>query len=84
MAQDEGDLLLGTEIGEPVPGEEALDGDDEVGAVRSNGLEKGRGICGEVTVDQDLPFPVHDADVHRSGVEIDAAVVLMLLGVESH
>jgi len=28
MPEDEGDLLAGTEIGEPVPGEDALDGDN--------------------------------------------------------
>ena len=30
MAEDEGDVLGGTQIGEPVPAEDALDADDEV------------------------------------------------------
>jgi hypothetical protein len=30
VTEDEGDLLFGTEVGQPVPGEHALDGDYEV------------------------------------------------------
>lgn len=33
---------------------------------------------------QDLARLVEDADVHGAGVEIDAGVVLVLLGVEPH
>ena len=33
---------------------------------------------------QDLSGLVQDAEVHGAGVEVDAAVVLVLLGVESH
>jgi hypothetical protein len=29
MTQDEGDAFFSTQVGEPVPGEETLDGDDE-------------------------------------------------------
>jgi hypothetical protein len=38
----------------------------------------------EVAVQQDLARLVADARIHRAGVEIDAAVVLVLLGVKAH
>jgi len=37
VAEDEGDALVLTEIGEPVPAEHALDGDDEVVTVQCDG-----------------------------------------------
>ena len=37
-----------------------------------------------VAVYEDLTRSVENADVHRAGVEIDAAVVTMLSGVKSH
>lgn len=48
MAQDKGNLLPGAEVGEPVPAEQALDGDDESITEGGNGLEEGVGIGGEV------------------------------------
>ena len=35
-------------------------------------------------MEQHLARLVEDAEVHRAGVEIDAAVVLVLHGVEAH
>ena len=77
-------LLETAEIGEPVPGEDALDGDDDVLAVRRDRFEEGPRVRGHVAMKQGLSTLVQDADVHRSGVEIDAAVVSMLLVVEVH
>ena len=85
MTEDEGDAFaLGTEIGQPVPGEDALDGDDEVVAIGRDDLQKRFGVRGQVLVDQNLAVAVEDADVHRFRVQIDAAVVAMLVRVESH
>ena len=42
------------------------------------------GVRRQVLVDEDLAVAVEDADVHRLGVQIDAAVVAMLARVESH
>ena len=41
MAQDEGNPLLGAEIGEPIPDEHAFDGDNEVVPERFDGSQKG-------------------------------------------
>jgi hypothetical protein len=50
MAQDEGNPLLGTEIGEPIPDEHAFDGDDDILPVGFNGLEEGLRGCLQVAV----------------------------------
>ena len=82
--EDEADTFGGAEIGEPVPGEHALDGNDEFFVVRGDSFEKRLRRGPEVLVQPDLAGLVEDADVHRAGVEVDAAVVPVLLGVEAH
>ena len=84
VAEDEGDTFVSAQIGEPIPGEDALAGDDEVVAIRGHGREErfGRGL--HVAVQQHFALRVEDTQIHRPGVQVDAAVVLMSLGVESH
>jgi hypothetical protein len=84
MAQYEGDILLSAEIGEPVPGEDALYGNGDVLTVWFNGLQKGVGIGLNVPVQDDLPFLIQNTKVHSLGMKIDAAVKFVLLGVKSH
>jgi hypothetical protein len=84
VAEDELDPFPPAQIGEPVPGEDALDGDDEVVAERGDGLKERLGAAPEILLEQDLAFSIEDAQVHGLGVKIDPAVVLMSLGVESH
>jgi hypothetical protein len=43
MSEDEGDVVLGAEIGQPVPGEDALDPDDDIFPEGFDGLENGLG-----------------------------------------
>jgi hypothetical protein len=54
-AKDEGDALPSTEVGQPVPGDDALDGKDQALPVGLDGLEEGIGGGWEVPVDQGLP-----------------------------
>jgi hypothetical protein len=84
VAEDEGNPLPRTRVGEPVPGEHALSGDDEILAIRGDELEERLWVSTEVLVDSDGSGMVEDTDVERPRVEIDAAVELMLLGVESY
>ena len=72
------------EIGEPVPGEHALGRDDEIVAVRRDGLEEGRRRRRHVPVHEHLAGAVEDADVHGLHVQIDPAIVTVLPVVESH
>jgi hypothetical protein len=84
MAQDEGNLLLGAQVRQPIPGEHALGRDDQPFAVRANQRQKAVGMGVDVLVNLGLARLVHNADVHASRVQIDAAVEFVLLLVESH
>jgi hypothetical protein len=84
VAEHEGDALGGAQIGEPVPGEGALGGDDEIVAVRRDEFEEHGRRRFHVAMDEHLALGPQDADVHRARVQIDPAVVAVLAGVESH
>jgi hypothetical protein len=84
VAEDEGDAVGRAEIGEPVPGEHALDGDDEIVAVRGDRLQERLGRHLHVAVQEHLAGGVEQADVHSLHVEIDSAVGPMQSVVESH
>jgi hypothetical protein len=84
VPEHEGDLLGGTHIGEPVPGEHAFGRDDQILSVWPDDLEESSGGGLDVPMYQYLPRRVEDADVLGLHVEIDAAIVTMLTVVESH
>jgi hypothetical protein len=84
VSQDEGNALFGAEVGEPVPGEDTFDGDDEAVTIGSNGLEKGFGSGFHVAVQHDVTIVTQDTNVHRTGMSIDTAIKWVWMGVESH
>jgi len=84
MPQDEGDVFLGAEVSEPIPGEDTLYCDHNVLSVRRNGLQKGLRLGTDVSMEDYLSVMVQDAEIHGPGVEINATIVAVLLGVESH
>src|SRR5215218_7352189 len=84
MAEDERDALFGAQVSDPVPTEETLDGDDEVFAVRSQGPKELVSVTVELLMDQGLTGLIKNADVHVASMEVNPAVVTVLLGVESH
>jgi len=84
MTEDEGDRFALTEIGKPIPGEHALDRDDDVAAEALNDLEERLGLGGQVPMSDDFSLVIENTDVHRSRMEVDAAVEWVLLGVKSH
>jgi hypothetical protein len=84
VAQDEGDVLAGAQVGQPVPAEQSLDGDDQPVPEGGDGAEEGVGLCGEVLVEDDLAGVVEDAQLHGPGMQVDAAVESVLLVVEAH
>ena len=77
------ETLLGTQIGQPVPGEQALDGDNEVLAKRLDGFQESLGTGAQVAVKQDLALLVQDAHIHPAGVQIHSVIMGMSFGVES-
>ena len=82
--KDKRDVLPCAEIGRSVPGEDAFDADDDVFTLGGDGREKVFGLCAQGAVEHDLPALIDDAGVHAAGMEIDPAVVAVLLGVEPH
>jgi hypothetical protein len=84
VTENEGDGVFGTQVGEPVPVEDALRGDDQVIPEGCDGVEKPGPVAGEVLVKQDVALGVENAQIESAGMKIDPAVVLMLLGVEAH
>jgi hypothetical protein len=84
VSEDEVDTFRRAKVGDPVPGEHALAGDDEVLAERFEGGEELVGLGGQVLVEPDLSVLVEDADEEGSGMQIDAGVKSMGLVVEAH
>ncbi len=84
MAQDESDPLALAQVCQPVPGEDALDGDSEILAVGFDRPQEGLWRGGHVAMEDHSPCCVEDAEVHCLGMKVDTAVVSVLFGVESH
>jgi hypothetical protein len=84
VTQDEGNAVLGAQIGNPVPAKDTLDTDDDVFQEGEDQLKKYLALGGDIFMQPGFAFLVDDADIHFPGVQIDAAVELMLLFVKSH
>ena len=84
VAQREGDGVVFAKVGEPVPGEHALAADDQAGAIRRDGVEKGLRLGGQVALQDGLAVRVEHVGVQASGMEIDAAVECVGGVVEAH
>jgi hypothetical protein len=82
--QDKSEALLGAQVGEPIPGEHALDGHAKPLAVRGARLEQGFGSGGHVAVQQDCASVMHDAAIQAPRVESNPTVKGVLVGVEAH
>ena len=83
MTQHEGNTLLCTQVGQPVPSEETCNRHHQAVTRGRNGLEKRLRSGFPVAVHQDVPGIVHDTDVHAPGMQVDPAVKWVLRGVES-
>jgi len=84
MAEDEGDALIGAQIRDPVPGEHAFHGDDEILPIRGYDAEKDCTIGFYVSVQPYFSGFIKDADIHFFGMKVDSAIKFVLFGVKSH
>ena len=82
VAQSEGDAVVLTQVGQPVPGEHTLDSDHQVLAVGLDRAEESGGVGRQVLLEDGLALVVDDVQEHGPGVQIDAAVksVRMVVG----
>jgi hypothetical protein len=84
VAENEGNIFFIAEVSEPIPGEHAFYGNDDVFAVWFDSLEEGIGLSVDIFVEQDGSVLIEDTEIHGSGMKVDAAVEFMLLRIESH
>jgi hypothetical protein len=72
VAQDEGNTLSGAEVGEPAPGNDAVDADDEIRPGGGKGFSKWVGGRLHRLGLTDRSILVQDAQIQASGVESEA------------
>jgi hypothetical protein len=84
MTENEWDFVFVAKVSDPIPAEYAFRANDDIVEEWENQFEKQFGFGFDVFVDFCFPFLVKDTDVHFSGMQVDTAIVLMLLIVESH
>jgi len=85
VCQDEGEIGFMAGIGQPEPAEHAFGADGQIVAVRSDEFEEElEVIVLDVGVDEFLPVPIHEADVHLPGVQINSAVEFCGGGIILH
>ncbi len=77
-------LCFGAQVGDPVPGEQALDANDDVGPVGGEGVEEDLLVGRNGRLADDVAGLIEDADGEEPGMQIDAGVELVLFVVEVH
>ena len=77
------DPFVGTQVGQPVPGEPTRDGDHHPLSRRSHGFEEGLRVGFPRAMHEERAALVEEADVHHTGVQVDAAVKWVRCGVQS-
>ena len=84
MPECKRDVVFGTEVSQSVPAEYALDTNDNVLQIRKNDFKKWFGIGFDILMNHDFSFAADNADIHFSGMQVDATVIFMLIVVEFH
>src|SRR5262245_49458008 len=78
VPQDEGDVLVLAQVGQPVPGEHALTADDQSVAEGADSIEEGVGPCGQIAGEDGLALVIEHVEEHAPGMQIDAGVESVL------
>jgi hypothetical protein len=84
VPEDNGHLFRGAEVGEPGPGQETFDRDDQIVPIGCHALENRLRTGVHVALQQDLAVLAKDTHGHAASMQINAARRFVLLGVESH
>jgi hypothetical protein len=84
VAEDERNVLRGAQVGEPVPGKHALHGDDQAVAKGGDGVQEDARVGGEVAMQESLAGGIENAQIHRPGVQVNAAVESVRVLIEAH
>jgi hypothetical protein len=83
MAEDEREAFVSPQVGQPVPGEHPFDRDDETLSRGRHDVQTGLWVRLHMTMHENLAALIEDADVHGTGMQVDAAVTLVLGVVKS-
>jgi hypothetical protein len=84
VAEDKSEALFAAQVGDPIPAEQAFDGDRQVLSVGGESPQQLVSVTGKLPVHEGIALLVQDADIEAASVEVDTTVVNMLSGVESH
>jgi hypothetical protein len=84
MAENEGNALFNTEIGDPVPGEHTLYSDHDVLLEGGDDTKKGFRVGIDILMNPDVAPGIHDTDEHFFGMQVDSTIEFVLLGVKFH
>jgi hypothetical protein len=83
MAEDQREAFVSPSVGPPVPPDQAFDCDDEPFSRGGHDVQKGLRGCLHLTVHEKLATLVEDTDIPGTGMQLDATLKLVRLGVES-
>ena len=67
-----------------VPGAHTFGRDHHLVSIGCNGVQQGIGTGLHSAVQENLAALVKETDIHRTGVQVNAAVIARLFAVESH
>ena len=84
VAQQKRNIVLGTDIGQPIPAKHALYGNGHIFKVWENELKKSFRIGFDVFVHFGFTGLIEDTHIHFSCVQIDAAIKFVLFLVKTH
>jgi hypothetical protein len=84
MTEDESDAFFLAQISNPVPGEGTFDSDYEIIPVLFDRFQECFPISLDVSMQEHRPITVNNAEVHGLCMQVDSAIMFVLLSVESH
>jgi len=78
MAKDNGDVVLGTEVGQPTPRENTFDADDPFLAIWGKGFQERSGPAFMFLCNTISSLLIENAVIHRTSMQVDATVQSVL------
>jgi hypothetical protein len=84
VSKDKVNVVIGAQIGDPIPAKYAFNADNDVIDKWEYDFKKQFRVGLDILVNPGLSLLIDDTDVHLSCVQVDTAIVLVLLIVEPH
>src|SRR5262249_43303496 len=84
VPEHEGNALVLTKVGKPVPGKHALDAHHESVSKGFNGVQESVGVSLQILLEARFALLVEDVQKQSSGVQVAAGVKSMGVVVETH